>query len=121
MLPNLSIMICAYVVFRCIEAMARQLQKESKPGAVFRSSQIAVFVFAVLCMMASIYVTWETVESGLKLTESERQRLRRRRHAVAHRGGANEARMALSCQAGLVNLPLKQVLQWPRRLILPPS
>jgi hypothetical protein len=64
MIPNLTIMICAYVVFRCIESFVEQMQKPNRSvGGVI------VLIGALLCALVAVGVTAETISAGSSMQQ----------------------------------------------------
>jgi hypothetical protein len=59
MIPNLTIMISAYIVFRCIESIVAQIQKPN-----LSASGRFVVVVAILCIVVALIVTADTISSG---------------------------------------------------------
>jgi hypothetical protein len=62
MIPNLTIMIGAYIVFRCIESIVAQVQKPN-----LSASGRFVVVVALLCIAVALIVTVDTISSGASM------------------------------------------------------
>jgi hypothetical protein len=63
-IPNLTLMICAYIVFRCFESVVTQFQKPDRPVA-----GLIVAVLAAMCAVVAIAVTVDTFSSGISLQQ----------------------------------------------------
>jgi len=69
MIPNLTITICAYIVFRSIEAIVAQAQKATRPA-----SGLVVIFAALFCIGVALFVTADTVTTATK-TQQQMQDL----------------------------------------------
>jgi len=66
MIPALAIIVANYVIFRCIEIMAR-------PAGHFRSeaARIFVWIIALLTISATVFQTMDILEASLRVSEQQ--------------------------------------------------
>jgi hypothetical protein len=58
MIPNLAIMICAYIVFRCIEAIVKVFREGRSAGG------IVIVLTARACICMALLATFAIISSG---------------------------------------------------------